>query len=163
MDLDAGLVRVTATLQEVVEDGTRRLVFLEPKTSRSRRTVSLPGFALEALRAHRREQAERRLLLGAAWRDLDLVVERGDGSPWRPATLSRAWRRLADTAGLAGVRFHDLRHAHATLMLASGVHPKVVADRLGHATVSITLDTYSHVIPALQAEAARVLDGVLAQ
>jgi integrase len=74
----------------------------------------------------------------------------------------RTWRRVLATANVGHVRWHDLRHAHATLMLASGVHPKIVSERLGHASVGITLDTYSHVLPGLQAAAAEALDSVLA-
>ncbi len=157
VDLDAGVGYVRRTLLETA-DGLR---FEEPKTAHSRRSVSLPRFVVAALRAHRRAQAEKRLLLGEAWRDLSLVVEAGDGSPWHPNLMSQAFARLARKHGFEGVRFHDLRHGHATLMLARGVHPKVVSERLGHAGVAITLDTYSHVIPSLQAEAAAVLDEVL--
>ncbi len=157
MDLEAHVAHVRQTLQ----DTTNGLVFEAPKTDRSRRTVSLPEFVVSALRRHRSDQAARRLALGRAWLDHDLVLDRGDGGPMRPDSLSSGFRQLTKRSGLDGTRFHDLRHAHATLMLAAGVHPKVVSERLGHSGVAITLDTYSHVIPALQAEAAGVLDNLL--
>jgi len=86
------------------------------------------------------------------------VVDSGHGSPLNPDTLSSAWRRVLKEAGFPHVRFHDLRHAHATLMLLKGIHPKVVSERLGHASIGITLDIYSHVLPTLQTEAARAID-----
>ena len=76
--------------------------------------------------------------------------------------MRRAWLRIVQAAAVGHVRFHDLRHAHATLMLSEGIHPKIVSERLGHAGVNITLDTYSHVLPGLQAEAAARLDRLLA-
>src|SRR5207248_3332698 len=93
-----------------------------------------------------------------SWVDLDLVVDRGDGGPVNPDTLSSGWYRIRRAAGVPGIRFHDLRHAHATLMLVKGIHPKVVSERLGHATVGITLDLYSHVLPSMQLEAAQAFD-----
>jgi len=94
----------------------------------------------------------------ATWEDLDLVVDRGDGGPLNPDTLSSRWRKFLSPSGLPHVRFHDLRHAHATLMLQKGVHPKVVSERLGHASVGTTLDIYSHVIPTMQTEAVRAFE-----
>ncbi len=134
------------------------LVFEEPKTRRSRRSVALPEFLHPYLERHRADQATRREDRGDGWICSDLVIERGDGSPVNPDSMSSAWRFLVIRSGLPHVRFHDLRHAHATLLLLAGVHPKVVSERLGHASVGITLDIYSHVIPGMQAEAARAFD-----
>jgi len=86
---------------------------------------------------------------------IDLVFSHPDGAPLRPDSLTRAFRRIARSLGLDGVRLHDLRHAHATLMLQQGIHPKIVSERLGHSSIAITLDTYSHVLPGLQEAAAR--------
>jgi integrase len=86
------------------------------------------------------------------------VIDSGDGSPLNPVNLSSAWPKFLRRAGLPHVRFHDLRHAHATLMLLQGVHPKVVSERLGHSSIGITLDTYSHVLPGMQEEAAEAFD-----
>lgn len=92
------------------------------------------------------------------WTEQELVIDRGDGRPINPDTLSTGWARHLRRHKLPPVRFHDLRHAHATLMLVEGVQPKIVSERLGQASVGITLDTYSHVLPTLQQEAARAFD-----
>ena len=135
------------------------LVFTEPKTRRSRRAVALPGMLAPHLVSHRAEQDARR---GACprWVDLDLLIEAGEGSPVHPDTLSSAWLRFLVRSGLPHVRFHDLRHAHATLLLMAGTHPKVVSERLGHASIATTFDIYSHVIPTMQSEAAAAFDGI---
>ena len=98
--------------------------------------------------------------MGDGWVDLSLVVDRGDGGAVSPVSLSAAWPRFLRRAGLPHVRFHDLRHGHATLMLMQGVHPKIVSERLGHSSVGITLDTYSHVLPGMQAEAVEAFDAL---
>jgi integrase len=134
------------------------LVFEEPKTKRSRRTVVLPAFLAPYLHRQRSDCATRRQRLAAAWVEHDLVIDRGDGRPVNPDTLSSGWAIFIRKQGLPSVRFHDLRHAHATLMLQKGIHPKVVSERLGHASIGITLDTYSHVLPAMQQEAAAAFD-----
>jgi hypothetical protein len=105
VDLDAGSVRVVASLQRVGDE----VVFLPPKTDRARRTVGLPPAAIALLRRHRKEQLERRVLLGEDWADLDLVIDRGDGEPFPPDSLSRDWYRLVRRIGLPGLRlrFHD--------------------------------------------------------
>lgn len=134
---------------------------VDPKTDRSRRTVALPDFAVEALRVHRKEQAARRLLAGPAWVDLDLVVDRGDGRPVDPGHLSHTFGRIARRAGLPGIRLHDLRHAYATALLAAGVHPKIASEALGHASVGFTMDAYSHVLPTMQEQAARAIQAAI--
>ncbi|MDA0798745.1 MAG: tyrosine-type recombinase/integrase, partial [Chloroflexi bacterium] len=158
VDLDMGTLSVVQTLHQL-SDG--RLVFEAPKSRKGRRSVALSPSTVLALRAHR-EQEEAVRPLG---RD-SLVFANLDGSPLRPASMTQVWRRLTKSLekkakdagqkslGLAGVRLHDLRHTHATLMLKAGVHPKVVQERLGHSNISITLDTYSHVVPGLQEAAA---------
>jgi integrase len=138
-------------------------VFEEPRTKRSRRSVALPAFLGPYLDRERADQARRRSGLGDGWIERDLVIDAGDGSPVNPDSMSSAWRFLVRRAGLPHVRFHDLRHGHATLLLCQGVHPKVVSERLRHATVGITLDIYSHVIPDMQAEAARAFDDLFAE
>ena len=139
------------------------LVFEEPKTKRSRRSVALPAFLHPYLERQRADQVRRMQVLGDRWTCSDLVIDAGDGAPVNPDSMSSAWRFLVIRSGLPHVRFHDLRHAHATLLLCQGVHPKVVSERLGHATVGITLDIYSHVIPGMQAEAARAFDRLFSE
>jgi integrase len=157
VDLEAGVLRVTGSLQRV--GGELRIV--EPKSARGRRTVALPGTVVEVLRALRREQAERRLLLGEGWTGLDLVVEQGDGRPRDPDTITHRFAELAIAAKVPGVRFHDLRHAYATSLLRGGVHPKVVSEALGHASTAFTMDVYSHVVPSMQEQAADAIAAAL--
>jgi integrase len=152
---DLTALRVQRTLQP-----TRRgLVFEEPKTARSRRTVLLPAFLRPYLERQLAAQAARRAA-ATDWQEQGLLIDRGDGRPLNPDTLSAGWARHLRRQQLPPVRFHDLRHAHATLMLAQGVHPKIVSERLGHASIGITLDTYSHVLPTLQQEAAAAFDAL---
>jgi integrase len=137
------------------------LSFQEPKSSRSRRTVALPAFLRPYLERQRKDQEARRARNPGRWKDTGLVVDAGGGSPVHPDTLSSGWIRLVRQAGLPHLRFHDLRHGHATLMLLQGVHPKIVSERLGHASIGITLDIYSHVLPSMQSEAADAFDRLL--
>lgn len=150
VDLDAGNVMVRRTAQQL----KGRVEFKEPKTAKSRRLVRLPADVVAALRKHKVKQAEDRLFLGAQYHDNGLVFTQMDGKPVWPSHVSDAFRYLAHSMGLR-MRFHDLRHTHATLLLKAGVNPKVVSERLGHSTVGITLDVYSHVLPDMQDEAVR--------
>ncbi len=159
-DLDDGweVARVVRSLQ-----ATRSgLAFEEPKTRRSRRAVGLPAFLHPYLQRQRISQDLRRDGPGQPPAGVGLVVDSGDGSPWNPDNFSRGWPEFLRARSLPHVRFHDLRHAHATFMLLQGVHPKVVSERLGHASVGITLDTYSHVLPTMQSEAVAAFDRLFA-
>lgn len=158
LDADYSALRVQRSLQPTKAG----LVFEQPKTPRSRRTVVLPEFLRPYLERQRNDQAARRELT-PDWAEHDLVVDSGEGRPVNPDTLSAGWARHMRKHKLPQVRFHDLRHAHATLMLTQGVHPKVVSERLGHASIGITLDTYSHVLPTLQKEAAEAFDQLFAR
>lgn len=157
IDLECRECQVVRSLQKT-DDG---LSFKTPKTRRSRRTVLLPQMAIDALKAHRVQQNEERLLMGAGYEDLGLVFSRPDGSMWPPMQFSSDFRRLIRRHGFT-IRFHDLRHTHASQLLKAGVPIKVVSERLGHATASITLDVYSHVLPGMQREAVEKLDSMLA-
>ncbi len=137
-----GLVSVDfAVTESETKSGKVRVVELDPGT-------------VAALRAHRRRQAEERLAFGAAYQDADLVFCREDGTLIHPELITRMFRRHAEAAGLPRIRLHDLRHTHGTLLMGSGVHPKVVQERLGHHSSAFTMDVYAHVMPAMQAEAA---------
>jgi integrase len=131
-----------------------KVAFGEPKTARGKRNIALDGVTIGALRMWRARQAQERLTFGQAWHDTGLVFSREDGSLIHPDTFSFWFDRQVRAAGVPRIRFHDLRHTHATLALQAGVPAKVVSERLGHATVAFTLDVYSHVIPALQEDAA---------
>lgn len=134
--------------------------FGTPKSYRSRRIIPLPKFLVKTLKAHRKLQSELRLVAGSAWQDLDLVSTRSDGSPMDPRRVSRLFTRLAKENGF-DFTFHGLRHAYASLMLASGVDLKVTSDLLGHSTIGITADLYTHVTERLHRDAARKLDRLL--
>ncbi len=128
----------------------------QPKTKRSTRRVHLTGRAVEALKAYMASQGRGEPEPGSR-----LVFTRSEGQPLRPGWVTARFTKLSQRAGLRHIRFHDLRHTWATLALEAGINPKVVSEQLGHANVSITLDTYSHVIPALQADAVdRVADAI---
>jgi len=113
------------------------------------------------LREHREQQENIRQALGLTLTEDDLVFCRVDGRPLLPNSISHAWTKLANRTGLKGIRLHDARHTHASLMLKQGIHPKVVQERLGHASIQITLDTYSHVAPGLQQAAANRFDDIV--
>ena len=133
----------------------------EPKSPHSRRLVALSPSVAELLRRHHAEQEAGRVLLGLALTGQDLVFAHPDGSPLDPSTVTHAFGELINKVDLPHIRFHDLRHTHATLMLKGGVHPKIVSERLGHANIGITLDTYSHVVPGLQEAAALRFDALI--
>jgi len=118
---------------------------------------------VEALRAHRAEQGKERLSIGPDYDDNDLVCPRPGGSPWRPDVFSGSFVKSIRRLDIRQIRFHDLRHSHATHLLRAGVHPKVVSERLGHSRVGITLDTYSHVLPGMQEDAVQRIDAVLSK
>ena len=132
----------------------------EPKTARGRRVVALDPQTVAVLKA----QAAGQLAEQDAtenWEDTGLIFTNEDGQALHPWLVSRCFRAAVKEAMLPDIRLHDLRHTHATLALQAGIHPKVVSERLGHATVSITLDTYSHAIPAMQEEAAVKIAGLV--
>jgi len=136
----------------------REIIFSQPKTTKSRRLIALSPSTVAVLRKHQEAQHKLRQALGIPFSDNDLVFCKPDGSPLLPDSVTQAWRNLAKRAGLSGFRLHDARHSHASVMLKQGVHPKIVQERLGHASIQITLDTYSHLMPGLQELAARGFD-----
>jgi integrase len=120
--------------------------------------IALSPSTVAVLRKHREKQEATKIMLGTQPTDEDLVFCQIDGSPLLPDTVSHAWVKCAKRVGLDGIRLHDARHTHASLMLKAGTHPKVVQERLGHASIQTTLDTYSHVAPGLQEAAADHFD-----
>src|SRR5581483_2861149 len=159
VDLDAGTVRVTGTLQPVPQGADP--IVAEPKSRSSRRGMSLDPSLAAMLRQHKRLQAVQQAAAGAEWFDGDFVFTNDLGRPVAPMTLVRDWHLLLESIGLPRVPFHTARHTAATLMLSSGVSPRVAAERLGHSTVSITLDRYSHVTESLRKDAAMAIDRAL--
>jgi integrase len=168
VDLEGGSVRVTGTLTRIGVDvpttglpKTHR-VTAPPKSARSRRRVEIGALALAALREHHRRQVEQCRHAGTLWVDRNLVFAGATGGHLHPDQLNRELRALLAAAGLPTIRFHDLRHTAASLLLGRDVNPKKVSEMLGHSTVAITLDTYSHVSPTMHREAAQVMDDLLA-
>lgn len=136
--------------------------FSEPKTKQSRRTIPLPVSTVKELRNHRRQQLEAKLKLGTAWNDFDLVFASEVGTPLNPPNVTRAFKKALERAGIrTSIRLYDLRHTTATLLLQAGVNPKIVSERLGHSTIVLTLDVYSHVLPSMQEAATEHLEGLI--
>lgn len=150
VDVPAGRLAVRQTLGTV----NYVLSFGEPKTDRGRRVIDLDGTTLAGLQVHRRQQEEERAALGEGYQEHGLVFTRIDGSPTHPDYFSQLFDRTVAKLAVPRIRLHDLRHTYATLSLAAGVPPKVISDRLGHATVAFTQDVYIHAIPQMQAAAA---------
>jgi integrase len=156
IDLDAGQLSVVAS----TEQGRGGMREKEPKSGKGR-LIALPPMLVAELRRHRMQQAEWLLRLGVRLTDDHYVCLREDGESVWPSSLTRAFRTFMRRHKLPQIRFHDLRHSHATHLLAANVHPKIAQERLGHSNVSITLNTYSHVVPGMQQEAAAKVDAVI--
>lgn len=163
IDWKASVLHIRQTLTRVKNHDTGRtqLVFQEPKTARSQRTIPLPEGCLTALRQHRAHQAEEKLSLGQAYEDHGLVFCGTNGKPLDPRTLSRYFSQALERAGLPSIRLHDARHTFATWLLEQGVSPKVVQTMLGHSSIAVTLDIYSHVSLDLEKQAAAKLNTAL--
>ena len=160
VDLILASLRVVQSVQRL---NTGEFIVQEPKTASGRRTIALSPASCLVLREHREKQEADATLLGRQLAEDDLVFSHPDGSPRDPSTLTLAFRRLTKRVGLDGVRLHDLRHTMASLYLEQGVNPKTVAERLGHASVTITLDLYSHCLPGVQEAAAVQFDTAMEQ
>jgi integrase len=158
LDLDAGTVTVRHALQRI----SGRLQLVEPKTDRSSRTIPMPTAVVTSLRAHRTRQLEERLWAGSRWHEGTYVFTTTIGTPLDGSNVTHRLQRIMATGGLPRQRFHDLRHACASLMLTLGVPPRVVMETLGHSQISLTMNTYSHVIPSLQRDAADRMEELLA-
>jgi integrase len=161
IDLERRSIRVTGSLQYIPGQG---LVRSQPKTRKSRRQVLLTHLGVKSLRHHRLQQDTQRSRSGERWRELDFVFTSKDGHPlYATNVINRSLPRILRSAGLRKIRFHDLRHTTATLLLGQGVHPKIVSEMLGHSNVGITLDLYSHATPTMQEVATSALDAILGE
>jgi integrase len=158
LDLEIGTLRVRRASQRIPHQGTQ---LVETKTERSRRTLVMPPIVNSALRSHRARQALERLTAGQHWVDLDLVFPSERGTLADGPNVTHRFHKLLKRADLPPMRFHDLRHACASLLLVQGVHPRVVMETLGHSQISLTMNTYSHVLPALQRDAADRMEAIL--
>jgi integrase len=159
IDFVRGLLRVSKQVQRI--DG--KLQLKEIKTARTKRSriVQLPPVLLDQLCAHRARQADERLCAGARWQEWDLVFPSTIGTPMDARNVLRRFQALVAKASLPHQRFHDLRHCCASLLLAQGVPPRVVMEILGHSDIRLTMNTYAHVMPVLQQEAADLMQGFL--
>ena len=157
VDPEAGRVAVRHTRVLVYD----RATVSEPKTRRSRRVVALDSGTVQAVTLHRQRQDDESDYAGEVWTETGYVFVREDGEPLDPDRISHLFRLTADAAGVPRIRLHDLRHTAAALALATGMHPKVMSDRLGHSSIAITLDVYGHLVPGLQEDAAAAVGALL--
>ena len=151
---------VNRTLHQL-KNGT--YIYTQPKSAKSKRTIALSPSAMVTLNNHKDKQEAIYKALGKPLTENELVFCTAEGKPFRPNTITRAWSELAKKAGVTVIRLHDARHTHASLMLKQGIHPKIVQERLGHSTIAMTLDIYSHVTPGLQQAAAQAFDNLVIQ
>ena len=158
IDLDGGKLHIRRSLQYQRKTG---LVFVQPKTAKSRRPIKLGKTTVDALKAHRKKQLENRLKAGSLWTELDLVFPTVTGAPHDPSWQYKVFKKAVADAKIRPIRFHDMRHTAATLLLSKNVHVKVVSEMLGHSSITITLNTYSHFVPSLHDQAADVMDALL--
>ena len=158
VSIEAGAVSIRQNIQRVAGIG---LVVKGPKSAAGRRSVALGSDVMALLRKHRAEQNVTRLQMGPLWEDNDLVFPNEMGNPLSEKTIHNVFTRICRAADVPRIRPYDLRHCCATFLLAAGVHPKVVAERLGHSNINLTLTTYSHVLPTMQKDAAETLDRLL--
>jgi integrase len=159
----AGMLQVRRILTRVPSKlPGKGYVEAEPKTEKGRRSILLPPFVIEALKQHRAKQLESKLKAGSAWQDHDYVFCTSIGTHLNPTRdILDQLKALLKKAGLPDIRFHDLRHSSATMLLGMGVHPKIVQEILGHSQISMTMDTYSHVLPTMQREAMSKMNDAL--
>ncbi|MEW6731883.1 MAG: site-specific integrase [Acidobacteriota bacterium] len=160
VDLEKGIVTVKRSL--IWKNKGDYYYFSEPKTLRSNRSIPLPRSVIFSLIKHKRKQAEERLRAGASYGNLDLIFATPEGSPLKPRNMREAFKVVLKNAGLSSsIRLYDLRHTCATLLLVAGENPKVVSERLGHSSITLTMDVYSHVLPNMQEAASAKLENIL--
>jgi integrase len=156
VDLDTGVLKIVQTARQI-----KTIVTYKPVKNSKGRPVALSPIMIAELQAHRARQAEGLLKLGVKLTGDSFVFAQFDGSPVKPGSITNDWVRLVARYKLPKIRLHDLRHTHATAMLGSGIHPKIASERLGHSSIAITLDLYSHVMPNMQADAVATMDEAL--
>ncbi|WP_322904827.1 tyrosine-type recombinase/integrase [Paenibacillus sp. SGZ-1009] len=157
---DVDLHAKTITVNQSYTNGEKGFIFQPPKTAAGIRTISLPDITVQALKKQKVIQAQDKLLAGPKYQDYGLVSQTKTGKPINPYYFEDRWLDMLAKSGLPKIRFHDLRHTHASLLLKQNVHPKIVSERLGHSSVGITLDRYSHTY-SVDYGAAEEMDEVL--
>ena len=155
LDWTGRKIHIQRQVQRIKKQG---LVFSSPKTAKSRRVVAIGAATIEKLREQLERQQLERMFASTKWVENDLIFANRIGKPMEPANVLKLFKELLVKANLPDIRFHDLRHTAATLMLLQEVHPKIVQERLGHSDISLTLNTYSHVLPSMQEDAAEKMD-----
>jgi integrase len=166
IDLVDGVLQVRRILSRVptkTPGRTHVYVEAEPKTKQSRRSIAIAPFAIAALTAHRAKQLEAKTKAGRAWQEHDYVFCTALGTHLSPTQVVKEFKKVLNQAGLPDIRFHDLRHSSASLLLSLGVHPKIVQEILGHTQISMTMDVYSHVLPVMHREAINRLSTAFAK
>lgn len=156
INLELGIINV----MESLEDTSKGIRFKETKTTGSTRAIQIPDFAIDELKWWKVQQAKHKLALGDMYNDIGLVCTKQNGSPIKPDTFSTTFKNLVRRAGVSDISFHDLRHSYATMLIMSGVPVKVVSEMMGHTNVVITQDTYTHVLPTMQKQAANKLNDI---
>jgi integrase len=157
VEIIADLVAIRKQLKAV----QATLVLVEPKSVRSRRSIRMPALVVNALKAHRVRQLQERLAAGGDWTELDFVFPTSLGTPMDASNVTRAFKAVLVSAKLPSLRVHDLRHTAASLLLAQGIAPRTIMEILGHSQISLTMDTYAHIMPTLQQDAAHQMDAIL--
>ena len=157
IDFTAGTLRISHQLQRI----DSKLTLVAPKTEKSRRTLVMPSMIVERLREHEKRQVVEKLWAGYKWQESGLVFANRVGQPTQARRVIEQFHEALAQAGLRRVRFHDLRHSCATLLLVQGVSPRVVMEVLGHSEIALTMNAYSHVVPELQREAAQRMQAIL--
>ncbi len=158
---DIDFTKRTLSVSQALSKAEKGYMMQEPKTKSGKRNIALSLSSLVILERHKRVQAAEKLRAGSMYQDQGLVFASGVGTPLGARNFTRVYHSLRKKAGVTQINFHSIRHTHATLMLKQGVHPKIVSERLGYANISITLNTYSHVIPGLQQAAVDNFDDAL--
>lgn len=157
IDFENNLLKVRSNMVR----GEKDYIIKAPKSEAGIRDITLGEEVMAVLRREKTQYAKDMFSYGAGFQNLGFVIRQGDGSPLRPDSMSRKWRRFIDYNKLPSIRFHDLRHSNATVLIQAGVNPRVVQQRLGHSDVNITLNTYTHVLPEMDVEAAAKLDSIM--
>ncbi len=173
IDLEKRTLAVNHSIQRIrseKEGESSKLQFVEVKTNRSRRTISVPASLAAALKEHRTQQLRARLAAGSDWKDHGLVFATSIGTAIEKSNLHRDFKAIIEKANenvapevkLPSIRFHDLRHSTASLLLVQGIHPRAIMELLGHSRIGVTMDTYAHVMPAMMQDVADKMDAILA-
>lgn len=161
---DIDFINKTITIANTQQKVKGEVIFKEPKTAKSKRTIAITDDIIDVLKRHKKAQAQLKLAYDGEWgNDIDLVCTRENGKPITPTVLSTSFKNYLIRNGLPGIRFHDLRHTNATIMLAAGIHVKAAGNRLGHSKSQTTLDIYSHVLQSVDRESAEKIRAVLSR